>query len=418
MDQEDTLFRGEVFERRRFRVEGEILLARPLRAQAVVALLALSVVGLGIWVIFGQYTRMEPARGIIMADNGTAKIVAIRPGIVTQMMTRDGQYVRKGQALVSVQVDQDYAVGERATQEGLSALKSQQQLTMQQVTIARERAVGEQAALAATVSGDRQQESAVEGQIAIQQQVASVQKEAMDRLTPAADRGFVSRTDMDRRRQELLLAQGEVVRLSQQLAGLRADEARSAGQLRQSQAEEHAQVVTARSSSEGFKAQASQLRGTQAYVLTAPVDGIVTALQSEVGRTVDATLPLMTIVSRNTPVHAELYAPSRAIGFVRPGQEVRLLYDAFPYERFGSFRGRVQAISRVALDPREIATPLRAEEPVYRVSVAPDRQLVSAYGEHVRLQPGMTLAANIVLERRSFIDWLLEPLRAVVNRDR
>ena len=266
--------------------------------------------------------------------------------------------------------------------------------------------------------GDRQQASAVEGQIAIQEQVVTTLKEAMNRVAPAADHGFVSRTDMDRRRQELLLAQGEVARLRQQLAGLNADEARAGGQLRQSEAEEHAQANTARSSLEGLKAQASQLRGAQAYVLTAPVDGLVTALQSGVGRTVDATLPLMTVVPRDAPVHAELYAPSRAIGFVKPGQEVRLLYDALPYERYGSFRGRVQTISRVALDPREIAAPLRAEEPVYRVSVVPEHQVVSAYGEHVRLQPGMTLAANIVLERRSFLDWLLEPLRAVVNRDR
>jgi hypothetical protein len=44
-------------------------------------------------------------------------------------------------------------------------------------------------------------------------------------------------------------------------------------------------------------------------------------------------------------LQAEIYIPSRAIGFVKPGQEVRLLYDAFPYQRFGAYRGRVVAAS-------------------------------------------------------------------------
>ena len=142
MEQQSTLFRNEVFEGRRVRVEGEILLNRPMRAHAIVALLALSVAGLGAWVSLGHYTRAEPAKGILMADAGAAKIVAIRPGVITQMMVRDGQYVRKGQVLVAIQVEQDYAVGERATREGLNALQAQQQLTMQQVAIARERAGG------------------------------------------------------------------------------------------------------------------------------------------------------------------------------------------------------------------------------------------------------------------------------------
>jgi membrane fusion protein len=68
------------------------------------------------------------------------------------------------------------------------------------------------------------------------------------------------------------------------------------------------------------------------------------------------------------------------------------------------------------LDPRDLDVPLKLEEPVYRVEVTLDRQSVDAFGDRLSLQPGMTLRANIVLERRSFLDWLLSPLHAVVNR--
>lgn len=103
--------------------------------------------------------------------------------------------------------------------------------------------------------------------------------------------------------------------------------------------------------------------------------------------------------------------------FIRPGQEVRLLYDAFPYQRFGSFGGRVTRISRVVIDPRQLAAPLEVEEPVYRIEVAPDAQAVTGFGERLPLQLGMTLTANLILDRRSFLDWLLTPLNAVLRRN-
>ena len=59
----------------------------------------------------------------------------------------------------------------------------------------------------------------------------------------------------------------------------------------------------------------------------------------------------------------------------------------------------------------------KIEEPVYRIEVARSAQAVAAYGERMKLQPRMTLAASLVLDRRSFLDWALEPLDAVLRRN-
>jgi membrane fusion protein len=101
---------------------------------------------------------------------------------------------------------------------------------------------------------------------------------------------------------------------------------------------------------------------------------------------------------------------------VVPGQEVRIMYDAFPYQRFGSFPGRVEQVSRTVIAPDEVDAPVKIDTPVYRIRVALPQQVVQAYGGGAVLQPGMTLQANIVLERRSFLQWLLDPVMAVKNR--
>jgi membrane fusion protein len=47
------------------------------------------------------------------------------------------------------------------------------------------------------------------------------------------------------------------------------------------------------------------------------------------------------IVPNDSVLQAELFVPTRAIGLVQPGHEVRILYEAFPYQQFGTYSGKV-----------------------------------------------------------------------------
>jgi membrane fusion protein len=162
--------------------------------------------------------------------------------------------------------------------------------------------------------------------------------------------------------------------------------------------------------------QKTQIEGERSYVITAPISGRITAMQTAVGRMATAQAPLMVIVPQGAKLRAELYAPTSAIGFVKAGQETRILFDAFPYQRFGSFGGKITSVSQSIIDPRETDVPIKLEQAVYRITVNLDQQHVNGYGDQLPLQPGMTLKANIMLERQSFIDWILAPLNAVRKR--
>jgi membrane fusion protein len=109
-------------------------------------------------------------------------------------------------------------------------------------------------------------------------------------------------------------------------------------------------------------------------------------------------------------LQAELFFPTRAFGFVRPGQQVRILYDAFPYQKFGTYRGSVTRISHSILTGNETTGPIALKEPAYRVSVALERPDIDAYGLKMPLQPDMLLKADVVLEQRSLMRWLLDPV--------
>ncbi|HEX2011287.1 MAG TPA: anibiotic ABC transporter, partial [Roseateles sp.] len=102
-------------------------------------------------------------------------------------------------------------------------------------------------------------------------------------------------------------------------------------------------------------------------------------------------------------------------------QAVRLRYQAYPYQKFGHQEGRVLQVSRTPLPAAELAgLPLGpaagGQEPLYRITVALQRQSVEAYGAEQPLAVGMQLDADVLLERRRLIEWIFEPLLALANR--
>ena len=154
----------------------------------------------------------------------------------------------------------------------------------------------------------------------------------------------------------------------------------------------------------------AEVNGRRAYVIRAPTMGRVATLQAVEGQAADPRHLQLEIVPRHASLQAELFFPTRAFGFVHDGQEVRILYDAFPYQKFGTYRGRIVKVSQTILTGNDPVGPISLKEPAYRVIAALERPDIDAYGQKIPLQPQMLLRADVILERRSLLSWLLDPL--------
>lgn len=411
-----SLFREEVLVSRKDRLNGDVVLSQPVSTRVFVAVLCAIIVSAAVWLTQGTYARIETVPGILVTDIPSAKVVAIQNGTVTKLAVSEGQSVEKGEPLFVVSSDRRTVEGEVATR-SLDSLGMRKQLSRTQVTLAKSRADAERSRLMAIISSADQQAVNLREQLVLQEEVVASNQQIFDQISTVVDRGFVSKVEFERRRQALLGAQQALASLRQRLSA-------SAGEARQARSQlatvsiEAAQGISQiQEGMQAISAEEARLQGEQGYIVTAPISGRVSALATGEGRPATPGQSLMIIVPENSRLSAELYAPTRAVGFVEPGKEARLLYDAFPYQRFGSFQGKVNSISRIAIDPRDTDIPFPIEEPVYRVKVNLDEQSIQAFGDVVSLQPGMTLKANIVLERQSFLDWLLQPLNAVLNRN-
>ena len=70
-------------------------------------------------------------------------------------------------------------------------------------------------------------------------------------------------------------------------------------------------------------------------------------------------------------------------------------------------------MSQTILTGSDARGPIALKEPAYRVTAALDRADVDAGGKRVALQPDMLLRADIILEKRSILSWLMSPLTGI-----
>jgi HlyD family secretion protein len=153
--------------------------------------------------------------------------------------------------------------------------------------------------------------------------------------------------------------------------------------------------------------------------LKAPAAGVVKDLATHTpGTVVQPGTVLMTLVPLEEPLHAEVWVRNEDAGFVRPGQEVKLKFAAYPFQKYGLARGRVLQVSADATEAEGAAQERRGAAPgllSYRAVVALDSQSVAVEGKPQRLAPGMQVAAEINLGERTVLEYLLSPVQKTVH---
>lgn len=404
------LFRQEVIEARRHRLAGAVIAATPPRSGLYAALLIAVTAAIAAILFFGQHAARSEVRGIVSYDSGIARIHPNAPGEISEIHVREGQRVAAGTPLVTLALAQGRGglapqLADLGRQD--AELQRQQQLAdaLRQTeagSLARQRIN-----LSAAIGSLERQRSLAAGQVRIAE--ADTRRAAALAAEGAGTQRQVeeSRSGLLARRAELESLTERIIAQRDQLRAVEAQLAQGAIEAERSRSELAAQRAA-------LAEQRSGLSRQDRLVLAAPVAGIVEQVGGQIGQRASPDAAVVTLVPARSRIEVWLYAPSRAIGFVRPGQEVLLQFDAFPHQTYGAGRGRVVAISRVPVDPASIDRTLGIEEPAFRIRVAIDAAPAAAQADG-RLRAGMTLTANLVLERRPLWHVLFNPFAAALR---
>ncbi|WP_068832858.1 HlyD family secretion protein [Xanthomonas graminis] len=407
------LFREEVLQARRASWLGGISLAQPLQVWVFAGAAAIAATSVLVFLCIGTYTHRSTVTGQLVPTKGLATVMAPATGVVTRLDVSEGQRVEAGQILGVVTVpratlasgDTEVALQRHLRQRG-NGLKSSEQAQLQQLD-------AQEQGLRAQLDNLQQELVQVNGEVATRRRQITLANEVLRRWRKLQDGKYVSVLQIKQQESSALEYTSQMQALERQATEMQRTVVQIEQQLRVLPGQRVGVQAEYRRDAAAVEQEQVQTQLNGALVVAAPVPGVVATQMAKPGQAIQAGQPLLSVVPGDGRLEAELLVPSRAIGFISPGDAVLLRYQAFPYQKFGHQQGRLSRISRSALSTSELGALIgnaQQGEPYYRVTVALGRQSVMAYGKPEMLKPGMLLQADIIGERRSLIEWVFEPL--------
>jgi membrane fusion protein len=405
------LFRQEAIDfQQHHRQWGEVVLLQPFSTKILAWSAVLLVALIVVFLCFAQYSRKETVSGYLTPAAGTARIFVPRQGVVQTVHVSEGQEVEAGQPLLTIDTDQIAATGEDVNATMLDTLASQRKLLAEQVRAEEERTKAEQQRLTTLIRGLETELTHLRSQAALQGERIRLTETLVAPAAQLSAKGYMSDVELKRRQEALLEQKQSLNALNQQIVARQSQLAETKYSLEQVPTVVGEKIQLLRNELAATEQRIAEVEGRRAYVIRSPTAGRVSALHARPGQTADPRFLQLAILPPDSELQAELFVPTRAVGFVTIGQPVRILYEAFPYQSFGTYSGQTIKVSHTILSTSDVAVPIQLKEPVYRVTAALDRPDIDAYGQKVPLQPGMLLKADIILEKRSLMKWLLNPL--------
>ena len=422
------LFRHEVLAERQNQWVGAVVLAPRTSHRLFTTVAALACASLAALLMLGNFTRTARMGGWLVPKEGVARVFAPRPGVVTAMHVSEGVQVRKGDPLFnlsdelrSASLGATQALVMRRLQERRESMADEQQQQRQLL-------IQQQGALAQRISALNAEHAQIESETRLLRARADIALRSEDMHRQQFEQGFISEQRLQLVRAERLEQEVRIATLERSRLANRRDRLAAQAELRDLPLRSRRELGLLDRSISQLDQERAEAEARREIVVTAPQDGTVTAIQAVAGANADTTVPVLSIVPVDPHLEAHLYGPSRAIGFVRPGQQVLVRYPAYPYQKFGHHAGEVSSVSQSAVGPADLPRELAGlaglmgssgapvSEPIYRIIVKLNTPRLISHGASLPLQPGMTLEADVSLERRRLVEWLLDPVFRVTGQ--
>lgn len=395
-----------------------------------------------VWTVFGRVDVVASAPGTLIPTGNIKLVQSPGAGVVRAIYVRNGDAVRKGQALLDLDptiVGADLAAAEKA-------------LATAELDIARNRAIADalsgkglrfvappgtapeiaetqrrliaaqlaeieamSASLAAARATALSDANAARANAARLADTVPILDRQIDRMNRLDAKGYApGQRLLELQRQRRAEAGEREVALTQITRG--EAEARKAGeQIRETRETALRTALADLAKSEGEailrREEVTKARQMNRFQrLAAPVDGTVQNLEVHtVGGVVEAAKPLMTVVPARGALEVQAKVLNKDIGFIRVGQEAAVKLEAFSFTRYGAVPGRVARISRDAVQDKDLGL-------VYVVTVTLDRSFVDADGRRYALAPGLAATVDVKTGTRRIVSYLISPLQTSISQ--
>lgn len=411
------LFRQEAQRAQRERLQGQVVLLPRWPHAAVATFLLLWVVAATVFLDRASYSRRETVRGWLEPAAGVIRVYPQSEGRLASMLVKSGDTVSAGQTLAIINGDRILRGGENLETLLLIEYQSQAEILRRQLRRANSLATARREELRLRLASGESELEQLDAQLDAVDRRLALATIRQHRHKQLAAAGYLNQATLDDLYERTLVLESEKRNLGLQRLRQESrlqDLAASLARLPQEAGNEADRLRLELSS---VAQKIARLRGNRAHLVQAPRAGRVGMLGITEGQEARYGKPILTLLPTESPLVARLLVPVRAGGFLAQGQQLAIRYDAYPFQKYGVHGGRLVSIADSATLPTEqVYLPLAINEPVFRTTARLASSRIYAHGEQLPLKAGMTLSADIILERRSILQWLLEPLYSLRGR--
>jgi hemolysin D len=415
--------------------------------RAVLKSVMLLFLGIIVWAIFGRLDIVAVAEGKLVPQSYLKIVQPAEQGIVKEILIKEGEYVKKGQVLMRMDSAISNAEGKSLASEASKLCLALRRIDAELGGKSLLRETGDPSDVFSHVFAQYQaNRRAYESQLEEQR---SVLDKARNELAGAKE--IKTKLEMvlphyreQERSYATLLKEGHVAKLeatdkqreriekeqdlrSQEFAikSTQATINQAQKKINQITADYRRQLQTERVEAAAQLEKVNQDLAKQRYrndllELKAPQDGVVKDLATHtVGTVATPGTILMTLVPQNESLRAEVWVTNEDIGFVRPGQKVKLKLSTFTFQKYGMIDGLVEQVSADSSDNgNSEKTDQQAASTnsktggklVYKTLVTMTNQQLVVDGVRHKLTPGMQVSAEIKLGTRSVVEYLFSPV--------
>jgi HlyD family secretion protein len=405
----------------------------------LLALLAFLIV----WALVGRLDIVAVADGKLVPASYLKIVQPSEAGIVKEILVREGEAVRAGQVLMRmdaliINADLDAITTEYARKQ-LQLARIDAELTgkpfqpevQAPVALLRETGAQYQAnrdALAAALAEERSRWVKAQQELAAARQ----QKERLVAVLPhyreqdkayekLVKEGFAGSLMGSDKRRERIEKEQELATQGHLIASAQASIDQSQKKLKQIEADYfrqlHAERVDAQAQIDKLaKEQEKQQHRRELLELKAPQGGVIKDLATHTaGTVVQPGTVLASLVPQEEKLKVEVWVSNEDIGFVRPGQSVKLKFVAYPFQKYGMGHGTVEHVSADAQseeEARDKGLTTNGQRPLrYKTLVTLDSSALEMASVKYQLAVGMQTTAEILLGDRTVAEYLLSPVQ-------
>lgn len=361
----------------------------------IFAMLFIVIVPFIIWSSYATIDQISHASGSVIASSKTQEIQSAIDGVISDVLVKEGQKIKKGNTIITLERSQNAAAFEAANAKvasykaTIARLESEvysKPLVFSEMTQKYPEFVKTQKELFIK----RQQ--ALNDEVSTLNQMLKLSQEELKLNLPLIENGDIGYAEIIKIKKQIAEINGQVTnKKNKYFQDSQAELTKMNEELSTKEQELADKTVTL---------ERSEINAS----MDAIVKNIVITTKGAKVRPGDVILELVPVDDRLI-IEAKL-SPSD-ISFIKVGQNAAVKLDAYDYSIYGIFNGKVAYISPDTLKEKTS----EGEKLYFRVQIELNQQqIMSKIGKEINLTPGMTAQIDIITGDRSVLTYLTKPI--------